>query len=313
MNNIMNNLFLVIPAREEYAVRRNRRLRDTLYLIMIDVFHLFCQNKRYIVQISLLFISSIFFVACNSNTDNLTNDPKNTIAASSNIDYTIVNIFPHDTAAFTEGLVWYNNQLFESTGETGHSDIRKVELKTGAVQQKVDIDKKLFGEGITIMNDKIYQITWQSKVGFVYDVKTMHQIQSFTIDTEGWGITNDGKQLIISDGSSNVYFLDPHTFQKIKIITVSDNNGPVNNINELELIKGHIYANRWQTNDILKIDTASGRIIGKLAFPDLLDKYAKNYDYTRIESLNGIAYDSVANRIFITGKRWPLLFEIKID
>jgi len=311
---MMDNLFLVIPTEQEYAVRCNRRLRDTLYLSMIGVFHLFCQNKKYIVQTSLLLILSVFFTACNNNTDNPINDPRNTIAAAApNINYTIVNIFPHDTAAFTEGLVWYNNQLFESTGETGHSNIRKVELKTGAVQQKVDIDKKLFGEGITIMNDKIYQITWQSKIGFVYDVKTMHQTQSFTIDTEGWGITNDGKQLIISDGSSNVYFLDPHTFQKIKIITVSDNNGPVNNINELELIKGHIYANRWQTNDILKIDTASGRVIGKLAFPDLLDKYAKNYDHTRIESLNGIAYDSTANRIFITGKRWPLLFEIKMD
>lgn len=310
----MNNLFLVILTKQEYVVRCNQRLRDTSYLSIISVFHLFYQNKKYIVQASLLLILNMFFTACGNNTDNSINNSRNAITtAVPSINYTIVNIFPHDTAAFTEGLVWYNNQLFESTGEIGYSNIRKVDLKTGAVQQKVDIDKKLFGEGITIMNDKIYQITWQSKIGFVYDVKTMHQIQSFTIDTEGWGITNDGKQLIISDGSSNVYFLDPHTFQKIKIITVSDNNGPVNNINELELIKGYIYANRWQTNDILKIDTASGRVIGKLAFPDLLDKYARNYDHTRIESLNGIAYDSATNRIFITGKRWPLLFEIKMD
>lgn len=312
---MMNNVSLIIPTQETSAIRSIPSLPYTSYLLrMTTVVNVFYHNNRYIVQTSLLLIISMFFTACNNNTDNSINDPRNTIAAAApNINYTIVNIFPHDTAAFTEGLVWYNNQLFESTGETGYSNIRKVDLKTGAVQQKVDIDKKLFGEGITIMNDKIYQITWQSKIGFVYDVKTMHQTQSFTIDTEGWGITNDGKQLIISDGSSNVYFLDPHTFQKIKIITVSDNNGPVNNINELELVKGYIYANRWQTNDILKIDTASGRVIGKLVLPDLLDKYAKSYDHTRIESLNGIAYDSAANRIFITGKRWPLLFEIKMD
>lgn len=313
---MMNNVSLIIPTQEPSVIRYTPRLSYTSYLLrMKTVVNVFYHNNKYIVQqTSLLLILSMFFTACNNNTDNPINDPRNTIAAAApSINYTIVNIFPHDTAAFTEGLVWYNNQLFESTGETGYSNIRKVDLKTGAVQQKVDIDKKLFGEGITIMNDKIYQITWQSKIGFVYDVKTMHQTQSFTIDTEGWGITNDGKQLIISDGSSNVYFLDPHTFQKIKIITVSDNNGPVNNINELELIKGYIYANRWQTNDILKIDTASGRVIGKLVLPDLLDKYAKSYDHTRIESLNGIAYDSAANRIFITGKRWPLLFEIKMD
>lgn len=313
---MMQNYSIAVLTHRKFVVHYKYKSYYTsyAYLYIAAIFgFLFC-NKRYALQQILLLMTSILLAACNDNVDSTIHDSKNTITATPpTINYTIVNTFPHDTAAFTEGLVWYNNQLFESTGETGYSSIRKVNLKTGAIQQKIDIDKKLFGEGITILNDRIYQITWQSKIGFVYDVKTMRQIQSFTIDTEGWGITSDDKQLIMSDGTSNVYFLDPHTFQKIKIITVNDSNGPVNNINELELIKGYIYANRWQTNDILKIDTASGRVTGKLAFPDLLDKYAKSYDRTRIESLNGIAYDSATNRIFITGKRWPLLFEIKMD
>lgn len=254
-------------------------------------------------------IISFNILACNNSTT-IKGNIENT---TTNLNYTITNVFPHDITAFTEGLVWYKNQLFESTGEEGYSTVRKVDLKTGKVQQKIDIDKKLFGEGIAILNDKIYQLTWKNKIGFVYDVKTMHQIQSFTLDTEGWGITNDNQHLILSDGSSNLYFLEPHNFQKIKIITVSDNNGPVNNINELELIKGYIYANRWQTNSILKIDTASGKVLAQADFSDVLNKYGKNYDPSTIAELNGIAYDSVSNRVFITGKRWPWLFEAKFD
>lgn len=254
-------------------------------------------------------IISLYILACNNNTT-----PKDNIEnTTANLTYTITNVFSHDTTAFTEGLVWYKNQLFESTGEEGHSMVRRVDLKTGNIQQKIDIDKKLFGEGITILDDRIYQLTWKNKIGFVYDVKTMHQIQSFTLDTEGWGITNDNKHLILSDGSSNLYFLDPHSFQKIKTITVNDNNGPVNNINELELIKGYIYANRWQTNSILKIDTANGKVLAQADFSDVLNKYGKNYDPSKIAELNGIAYDSINNRVFITGKRWPWLFEARFN
>lgn len=251
-------------------------------------------------------------VACNNNTE-VIDDPKNPITSISNINYTIVNVFPHDTAAFTEGLVWYKNQLFESTGEEGHSTVRKVDLKTGKIQQKIDIAKNLFGEGIAILADKIYQLTWKNRIGFIYDVKTMDQIQTFTLDTEGWGITSNSQNLIVSDGSSNLYFLDPHTLQKIKIITVSDNNGPVNNINELELINGYIYANRWQTNNILKIDTTNGKVVAQADFSGVLDKYGKSYDPSKIAELNGIAYDSSNNHMFITGKKWPWLFEVRLN
>lgn len=254
-------------------------------------------------------ICSILLACNNTNTDN-SNQTQNTIP---NLNYTITNVFPHDTIAFTEGLVWYKNQLFESTGEAGYSTVRKVDFKTGNIQQKINIDKQLFGEGITILDDKIYQLTWKNKIGFVYDVKSMHQIQTFTLESEGWGITSDNKHLILSDGSSNLYFLDPHTFQKLKTISVIDNNGPVNNINELEFIKGYIYANRWQTNSILKIDTANGKVLAQADFSNVLDKYGKGYDPSKIAELNGIAYDSINNRVFITGKRWPWLFEARFD
>ncbi len=264
-------------------------------------------------------------LSCNNNTT--TDENTSTEIRIKNIDYSVVNVFYHDTLAYTQGLVWYKNELFESTGpddyyttQKDRSSIRKVDLKTGKIKQQIRLEnKELFGEGITIMNDKIYQLTWKNKVGFIYDVNTMKQLKAFTIDTEGWGITNDNKYLIVSDGTSNIYYLDPNTLQKIKVISVNDNNGLVNNLNELEFIQGYIYANRWQTNEVLKINPSNGMVVAKADFSNILEKSGKgntpapNDPKAQNEVLNGIAYDSSTNHLFITGKKWPVLFEVRLN
>ncbi|MBS1604599.1 MAG: glutaminyl-peptide cyclotransferase, partial [Bacteroidetes bacterium] len=182
---------------------------------------------------------------------------------------------------------------------------------TGKITPKVTLDRnKYFGEGIVFLNGKVYQLTYTTKVGFIYDAKTFRKLGEFTFPSkEGWGMTTDGAHLIMSDGSSNINYLDPNTFRLVKVLGVTDNNGPVSNINELELIKGYLYANQWQTNYILKIDTASGKVVGKMNL-DGLENDARN-KYPGAEVLNGIAYDSASGKVYITGKLWPSIYEIK--
>lgn len=235
------------------------------------------------------------------------------------INYQLINTYPHDAGAFTQGLVWYNNHLVEGTGQYGESNVRHVDLATGKVSKEVKNDKEIFGEGVTILNGKIYQLTWQNKKAFVYDVSTFKLLNEFPINTgtkEGWGITHNGTELIVSDGSSNLYFLNPTTFQETKRIGVTDAMGPRGNLNELEYINGFVYANIWQTDDIVKIDPNSGQIVGRLNFADLKSKAgitSNPMDAKAPEVLNGIAYDSAGKRLFITGKYWPKLFEIKLQ
>ncbi|OJY98338.1 MAG: hypothetical protein BGP13_11220 [Sphingobacteriales bacterium 40-81] len=258
--------------------------------------------------------------ACNNNADKKpeiqTTEPSNNIPAPSAVSYTVVNIYPHDTAAFTQGLIYYNNNLYEGTGQKKESTLRLVDLTTGRVEKKVDINPEWFGEGITILNDTIYQLTWQDHVVLVYTLKDMKLVKQFKWTNEGWGITHDNTNLIISDGTDKLYYVRPSDFKLMKVISVSNNLGPVNNLNELEYIDGFIYANQWETDYILKIDPSSGFVKGVLDFSNALKKLANiNYEKEAVEEgavLNGIAWDAAGGRMFVTGKRWPKLLEIRM-
>ena len=252
--------------------------------------------------------------ACkNDNADDTgTATVPNAIAPPANINYNIVGTYPHDTASYTQGLIWQNNSLYEGTGLEGQSRLMKVDLKNGKASQQVSLDPSLFGEGITSLNDKIYQLTWQDHKVLVYDAKTLKKIKELTWQHDGWGITHNGKELIISTGESNLYFVDPETFKINRIIGVSDHNGPSGNLNELEYIDGAIYANIYLTDFIIKIDPSNGHITGKMDFSDLLKKSGKHVEEDGNLVLNGIAYDSTKKSMYITGKKWPLLFEVKL-
>jgi glutaminyl-peptide cyclotransferase len=268
-----------------------------------------------------LFFISLLLNACSNSSETNSDDSQNvlpTIPAPTNITYNLVKDYPHDTASFTQGLIFYKGTLYESTGNptptpNNGSWLGPVDITTGKQTKKVKLPQEIFGEGITILNDNVYQITWQSRKGFVYDLSTFKKIKEFTYNHEGWGITNNGKELIVSDGSSNLYFWDPVTLKEIRRISVQDNNGLRNNINELEFIDGAVYANVWQTNEILKIDPVSGNVTGKLDMSGLKQSYPElvgSSDSDKV--LNGIAWDSSGNRMFVTGKNWSKLFELKL-
>lgn len=241
----------------------------------------------------------------------------NSIPPPSAVNYTLLNIYPHDTTAFTQGLVFYDNTLYEGTGQKKESTVRKLDYKTGAIQKKVDIDPGLFGEGITILNDTLYQLTWQDHIVLVYTLKDLKKVNTIYWSREGWGITHDSTNLIISDGTDKLYFVRPGDFKLMKIVSVYNHLGPVNNLNELEYIDGYVYANQWETNYILKIDPASGRVAGFLDFTDALKRFANiNYDKEAVQKgavLNGVAWDAAGSRMFVTGKLWPKLLEVKLN
>lgn len=266
-----------------------------------------------------LFLSGVLLAACNNEpkqpaTETKTESAENVPAV---ISYDIVNEYPHDPAAFTEGLEYKDGILYESTGQYGSSDVRKSDLKTGKVLQKTKMDPHYFGEGLTLLNGKIYQLTYKEGKGFVYDPATLKVEKTFAFNAaEGWGMTNNGAQLIFDDGTNVLHYLDPNTFKEVKKLTVTDEHGPVNEINEPELIHGYIYANQWQTDLILKIDTTTGRVVGRADLGSLRQRAGIGpISGTRNgpDVLNGIAYDPATNRIFITGKNWPKLFEVKLD
>lgn len=222
--------------------------------------------------------------------------------------YKVVNVYPHDESAFTQGLVFEEGVLFEGTGQYGRSTLRKVDLETGVVQKEIGLPAWIFGEGITIWEDRIVQLTWRSKTGFVYNKESFAETGTFTYQTEGWGITSDGSNLIMSDGSNALYFLDPETLQVLKQIQVKYKGEPVNMLNELEYVKGKIYANIWTKNSIAIISPETGDVVGWIDLEGLLPKE----DRTGANVLNGIAYDPLDDRLFVTGKLWPKLFEIDL-
>jgi len=222
--------------------------------------------------------------------------------------YKIVQTYPHDPQAYTQGLFYADGFLYEGTGQDGASSLRKVELSTGKVVQRINLPAGYFGEGIVLWKDRIIQLTWQSRIGFVYDRATFKQLRSFTYSREGWGITHDGKRLIMSDGSSSLFFWDPETLKETGKLDVTDKGSPVTALNELEYIRGEIYANVWQTDRIARISPTTGRVLGWIDLAGLLTPGEKS----RADVLNGIAYDAKSNRLFVTGKWWPKLFEIRL-
>ena len=241
----------------------------------------------------------------------------NSLSVPTTISYDIVNEYPHDARAFTEGLEYKDGYLYESTGQYGSSDIRKVELKTGKVLLSKSMEPKYFGEGLTILNGKIYQLTYREGRGFVYDLATLKEERTFSFTAqEGWGMTNNGTFLIYDDGTNIFHYIDPATFKEVKQLAVTDEHGPVNELNEPEMIHGYIYANQWQTDYLLKIDTATGHVVARADLSSLRQRAGIPPPSGRRNGpdvLNGIAYDAATNRIFITGKNWPKLFEIKLD
>lgn len=224
--------------------------------------------------------------------------------------YSIVNSFPHDPEAFTQGLVFDDGFIYESTGRRGSSTLRKVELETGNVLQVSSLPFRLFGEGITIRNDIIVGLTWRARVGFIYDKETFNLLRTVLYRTEGWGITHDGDRLIMSDGTSKLYFRDAASFRIIGAIDVHDGDDPVNNLNELEYVNGEIFANVWMTDRIARIDPVTGRVAGWIELKGLLSEQDRSQP---VDVLNGIAYDADDDRLFVTGKLWPKLFEIKVE
>lgn len=222
--------------------------------------------------------------------------------------YQIVNQYPHDPAAFTQGLVWFDGEFYEGTGLRGESSLRRVNPETGAVEQMISLSANYFGEGIVLWEDQIIQITWQEQTAFVYDRETFEQIGQFSYETEGWGITHDGRRLIMSDGSNTLFFRDPDTFAETGQVQVMDGSVPITRLNELEFIEGEVWANVWQTDHIARINPETGQVTGWLNLTGLRPPETLA-DSNAV--LNGIAYDAENGRLFITGKLWPVLYEIE--
>lgn len=222
--------------------------------------------------------------------------------------YRVVDVYPHDPNAFTQGLVVRDGQLYEGTGLEGESSLRRVDLATGRVERRRELDEQYFGEGIAILDGRIYQLTWQHNVGFVYDLETFERLGTFGYEGEGWGLTDNGSELIMSDGTPVVRFLDPMTLETKRTITVRDGETPIGDLNELEYIDGEVWANVWQTDRIVRFDPDGGRVTGWIDLSSLYPRRVPDADV-----LNGIAYDADANKIFITGKKWPQLYEIVVE
>ena len=225
------------------------------------------------------------------------------------LEYEIVKSWPHDRAAFTQGLIYRDGFLYESTGLNGRSSLRKVKLETGEVVQRESVASEYFAEGLTDWKDRLIQITWQSQLGFVHDLKTFRREGQFNYSGEGWGITHDARRLIMSDGTSTLRFLDPQSFQQTGALEVTYQGKPLANLNELEFVRGRIFANVWQSNSIVVIDPGSGRVTAQIDLPGLLNAEDRAGG---VDVLNGIAYDARKDRLFVTGKLWPKIFELKL-
>jgi glutaminyl-peptide cyclotransferase len=223
--------------------------------------------------------------------------------------YRVVNTYPHDPEAFTQGLVFDNGDLYEGTGLYGGSSIRQVELETGNVIRSVILDGRYFGEGITILHSRLIQLTWREGVGLIYDLADLKQSASFAFPTEGWGLTHDGHRLIASNGSSTLFYLDPQTMAIVDQISVHAPEGPVTALNELEWVAGEIFANVWLTDRIVRISPIDGQVTGRIDLTGLLPPADR---LPSVDVLNGIAYDAAGQRLFVTGKLWPKLFEIEL-
>lgn len=280
------------------------------------------------MRLLLFFFPIAISLSCGGSIDSSTpnvNSSRNRTSANANksagavpgYTYEIVKTYPHDPEAFTQGLIFHNGFLYEGTGgkkargDDFYSSLRKVDLETGKVLQKYDVPPEFFGEGITLLNGKIYQLTWQERTGFVYDINDFKLLKEFRYAGDGWGLTNDGTHLIMTDSTHVIRFVDPETFQTVRTIVVLDERGqPLVKLNELEYINGEIWANVYETGWIVRINPGTGKLLGRIDLSKLVqDEKNRSED---ADVLNGIAYDSSADRIFVTGKMWKRLFEIKV-
>ncbi|HSE31238.1 MAG TPA: glutaminyl-peptide cyclotransferase [Pyrinomonadaceae bacterium] len=256
------------------------------------------------VVVLMLAVSCLGTSSCGGSASNVS-----TPDGTPTYGFEVVNTFKHATDSFTQGLEYREGKLYESAGGDGTSSLRLVELETGRVLDKVDVPMPYFAEGLTLLNGKIYQLTWQNGVGFIYDSKTFSKIGQFNYDGEGWGLTNDGQSLILSDGTNSIRFLDPGSFKVTKTIAVLDGNKPIASLNELEYFDGQIYSNIWHRDQVAIINPQTGKVTAWLNLKGLLQP-GEVRDEEAV--LNGIAYDSTNKRLFVTGKLWPKLFEIRV-
>jgi glutamine cyclotransferase len=230
--------------------------------------------------------------------------------------FTVVRSYPHDPGAFTQGLEFEKGHLYEGTGTEGKSDLREVALETGDVIRMATLPTNVFGEGITVLGNRIYQLTWKAKKGFVYDLATFKPVSEFAYEGEGWGLTNDGTSLIMSDGTANLYFRDPSTFAVKRTVEVRDGSKPISQLNELEWVKGEVWANIWQSDSIVRINPATGAVAGWINLRGIFsgsDRGRYLQPGQVIDVLNGIAYDDATGRLLVTGKWWPRIYQITVD
>ena len=268
----------------------------------------------------LVCLAGLFALAACSEPTNSNTHPADTPAAADSTErvaaksytYEVVHSFPHDTGAFTQGLAIEGDTLFESTGNYGQSTLRRVALQTGEVERIRRLSSTIFGEGLALYDGKIIQLTWKSGVGFIYDMESFELLRSVSYPGEGWGITYDGARFIMSDGSSILYYRDKVTFEETGRVVVRDGDAPVRNLNELEYVKGEIYANIWQEDRIARIDPETGGVTGWIDLEGLLESGGQDVRDGTEDVLNGIAYDAAGDRLFVTGKWWPRLFQIRL-
>ena len=231
-------------------------------------------------------------------------------AQAQRLSYEVVASHPHDPGAFLQGLVWHDGGFYESTGQYGASSLRRVEFPSGKVIKQVKLDPELFGEGLALVNDRLVQLTWTTKRGFVYDRETFKVLREFTYQNEGWGLTYDGTDLIMSDGSDRLTYLDGETYQQKRVLKVTRDGRPVQQLNELEFIEGEIWANVWHQDVILRIDPATGQVTKVIDLRGIIKREMLGGNPEAV--LNGIAYDAQGKRVFVSGKLWPLIFEIRV-
>jgi glutamine cyclotransferase len=261
----------------------------------------------------LRFVAFFFFAlvslgraAADGAVENVPSSPAGVLTT---YDYAVLRTWPHDRAAFTQGLFFLGEDLIESTGQFGASTLLRVDWRTGQVRQRIDVPGNYFGEGAVALNGRIYQLTWKSGTGFIYDAATFGKLGEFHYEGEGWGLTTDGRQLILSDGTATLRFLDPESFAVLRTVEVRHDNKPIERLNELEFIHGEIFANVWRSAYVIRIDSTNGAVRGLIDFRNLLSAEERR---AGADVLNGIAYDPAADRLLVTGKYWPKLFEVKL-
>ncbi|WP_025142095.1 glutaminyl-peptide cyclotransferase [Pedobacter jeongneungensis] len=314
---------LNVPSGKEFDVKvqfgNEQKVDSVIYLI--DTVKVFSKTDTSAIKLKTeglklgnhLLTAKIFG---EGKSEDLTSNI-NVLAAQAPTEYTykVIKTLPHDTASYVEGLEYHDGFFYESAGDYGHSSLRKVDPASGKILQKADLDKQYFGEGITVIGNKIIQLTYREKVGFVYDKATFKKLSEFSYTTgrEGWGLAFDGQKVLNTDGSNTIFFLNKDTYQKIGSIDVFDDKGAIQNLNELEVIDGKIYSNVYTTNNILIINAETGAVEGKIDLSGLLPAdYFKTEDAKANNVLNGIAYDKATKRLFVAGKKWPNIFQIEL-